>query len=183
MLVTAHTPIDAGYGPRLGPGRATARRPLVPDDGLKPSRQALARALAGAPSLCWWGPRAFAAYTAATRAPWPVGGGVYIFARVRAAGCRAIYVGETEHFAIRLTLLHERWRDALDFGATETHVWPMPGAMKAERRNLERDLREHFQPVLNPLPHRSFDWQRLAKADPLTPASHNCPASNYPFFR
>lgn len=143
------------------------------------SREALARALVGVPSVCWWGPRPFDAYTATTTAPWPVGGGVYIFARGRAAGRRAIYVGETEHFATRLTPSHERWPDALGFGATEIHVWSMPGATKAERLDLERDLRERYQPVLNP------HWPSVSPAGRAsgTIASKNCPASNNPFFR
>ena len=130
---------------------------LMPDD-LNRCR-ALARALVGAPAVCWWGLRAFDAYTAATTAPWPVGSGVYIFVRGRVA----IYVGETEHFATRLTSSHERWPDALGFGATEIHVWSMPGATKAERLDLERDLRERYQPLLNPLPQRLPSW--LGKVD------------------
>ncbi|MCY4510398.1 MAG: hypothetical protein OXG35_26095 [Acidobacteria bacterium] len=131
-------------------------------DDLNRCWEALARALVGAPSVCWWGPRAFDTYTAATTAPWPVGGGVYIFARGRAGGRRAIYVGETECFETRLAS-HERWLDALGFGATEIHVWAMPGATKAERLDLERDLRERYQPVLNPLPQRLPSWQSLGE--------------------
>ena len=88
-----------------------------------------------------------------------MGGGVYIFVRGRAGRHRAIYVGETECFATRLTLSHERWPDAVGFGAIEIHVWSMPGATKVERLDLERDLREQHQPVLNPLPRRRPSWQ------------------------
>ena len=135
--------------PTLRPER-NPRQLLMPDDPHY-SREALARALVGAPSVCWWGPRAFDAYSAATTAPWPLGGGVYLFARAEPEGHRAIYVGETECFATRLVPFHERWPDALDHGATHVRVWGMPDATKAERLDLERDLREQYRPVMNPL--------------------------------
>ena len=148
---------------------------LLMSDDPNHSVEALARVLVGAPSVCRWGPRAFGVYTAATRALWPVGGGVYIFARGRAGGRRAIYVGETEWFATRLAPSHERWPDALGCGATEIHVWSMPGATKAERLDLERDLREQHQPVLNPLLRRLPSRQGFGggiqreRADALSP--------------
>ena len=135
-------------------GAPGPRQMLMPNDPHY-SREALARALGGAPSVCWeWGPRAFAAYPAATTVPWPLGGGVYIFARAEPERHRAIYVGETECFATRLVPSHERWSDALGHGATHVHCCEMPYATKAERLNLERDLREQYRPVMNPPPLR-----------------------------
>ena len=146
----------------------------VPDKMLMPndpahSRHALVRALLGSPDECWWGPRLFDAYSASTTAPLPLGGGIYIFARVEPTGHRAIYVGETECFATRLHIHHEKWSDAVWHGMTHVHVWAMPGATKAERLDLERDLREQHLPLMNPPPlrlPRYIQWEGSSALPP-----------------
>ena len=123
---------------------------MLTTDVSRPGVEALARALSGIPAVYWWGPRDFDVYLAGATAP--TGGGVYIFARAVLGGYRAIYVGETECFAARLTT-HEKWpAAALDHGATHIHIWQMPGGTKAERLSLERDLCEQYRPVMNPPP-------------------------------
>ena len=123
------------------PAPAATPVPWRPVPSSQEALEKLARALSGYPPA-----------PAATPVPWrpvprpPLGGGVYIFAR----GDRAIYVGETECLAARLVPSHERWLDALGYGATHVDYLEMPYATKAERLNLERDLREQYWPVMNP---------------------------------
>ena len=122
---------------------------LMSDDPY-PDLAPLARPLASAPSKCWWGSRQFDVYSAGTTAPWPWGGGVYIFARPEPRGPEPVYIGETESFATRLVSSHEKVPVAGFYGAAEIHVWSMPSSTGRERRALERELREQFQPVMNP---------------------------------
>lgn len=128
---------------------------LMPND----SCFTLARALSGVTSKCWWGLCDFDVYSAGTTAPLPSGGGVYIFARPGSRGPEPVYIGETGCFAARLVASHEKVPAAERCGASEIHVWAMPYATKAERLDLERDLREQYQPVMNPLTP-AMPWSR-----------------------
>lgn len=74
--------------------------------------------------------------------------GLYIFARhdILTLGWRAIYVGQTHSFSSR-PAYHDRWKEALENGATHIHAKVV--RQEANRDRWERMLIEHLDPPLN----------------------------------
>ena len=78
-------------------------------------------------------------------APWNDASGNYIFAKLEASGWVALYIGETESFAQRLTPQHEKWKPAINLGMTSIFAHtgnPDNGVRMREEQNLIR----HYQP-------------------------------------
>ena len=78
---------------------------------------------------------------------WNAVAGLYIFAgRGLMGNWTALYVGQTESLAVRLST-HERWLEAARVGATHIHVRVEPLPMT--RDAMEQQLIQTYQPRLN----------------------------------
>jgi hypothetical protein len=78
--------------------------------------------------------------------------GVYVFCRqISNDKWQAIYVGETDNLARRLTdelAQHHAWKSIIAAGATHICTLHVPGVL-SERLNIETDLRHSLIPVCN----------------------------------
>ena len=91
-----------------------------------------------------WGGYKFIVYSPNTN--WNDVAGVYIFAGLKQGRWMPLYIGETESFSDRLPN-HERWAEAYRAGAT--HVHAMVVSHEQQRKNIEAELIERYQPSLN----------------------------------
>ena len=104
-----------------------------------------------APQVVSWGGYEFASYDP-SRTNWNDVPGVYIFAGMSVDGrwWQAKYIGQTKSFKERLgrgNHSHERWREAMDLGATHVHARVVRDDM--ERKGLEAMLIETYNPKMN----------------------------------
>jgi excinuclease UvrABC nuclease subunit len=89
----------------------------------------------------------FDIYYLNTKINWRSVGGIYVFAaRTMLTEWRAVYIGQTDDFSIRLPS-HERRDEAMRNGATAIHAFVVQQA--TERDRLERLLIQYWQPQLN----------------------------------
>jgi len=79
---------------------------------------------------------------------WNKVAGLYIFAYNDGQLWRALYVGQTDDFSLRIPN-HERWNEALQKGATAIHAISVP--LAANRDTWEEMLIRHLQPPMNTL--------------------------------
>ena len=79
---------------------------------------------------------------------WNDVGGIYIFVGTNPMNLLLfpIYVGKAESFKVRLPN-HDRWAEAVRFGATHVHAMVVP--QEANRQLIEAELIQCFQPPLN----------------------------------
>lgn len=94
---------------------------------------------------CNWNGYSFGIYNPGGN--WNDTPGLYIFAYRGTDGLwRALYIGQTESFRARLPN-HERWADAVRYGATHIHAMTETNAVR--RSMIERQLIAVYRPPLN----------------------------------
>ena len=91
-----------------------------------------------------WNGHSFTIYP--PNSTWNQVAGIYIFAGQGQWGWNAVYVGQTDSFAVRLSC-HERWAEAQRLGAT--HVHAMTVQQQWQRDAIEQQLVRLDQPPLN----------------------------------
>ncbi len=98
-----------------------------------------------ADTVIWAGKHQFSIHHHAEN--WNAVPGIYMFCGVNALGqWSPLYIGQAESFAARIPN-HERWREALQLGATHIHALVVPhGAVRSE---IESELIRVYQPRLN----------------------------------
>ncbi len=96
-------------------------------------------------ATCNWSGYDFEIYEPNTQ--WNDVGGIYIFTGLAANGrWTAYYIGKCESFRDRLPN-HERWVEAVRFGATHVHALVVP--QEANREAIEKQLIAFAGPRLN----------------------------------
>ena len=83
------------------------------------------------------------------RVQWNKVGGIYVMAQrtyMAGSSVRALYIGRTNDFSIRMPQ-HEKWPDALFYGANEVHAMVVSTA--EVRSRIEEDLIVGQAPILN----------------------------------
>lgn len=96
-----------------------------------------------------WAGRRFAVYRQDRN--WSAVPGLYVFA-FRGKGLigidrwHAVYAGKTKNFANRIPT-HEDWPEAVRLGATHVHC--LIEFDVGKRAAMEREIVEHYQPLLN----------------------------------
>jgi excinuclease UvrABC nuclease subunit len=79
---------------------------------------------------------------------WNEVSGVYIFCGITVQNLwKALYVGKADSFKARLMASHEKWKPALELGAS--HVHALVVELAASRDKIERELILAYQPPLN----------------------------------
>lgn len=80
----------------------------------------------------------------------PEVGGIYIFAFLRDSPLEwvPLYIGETKSFADRIPS-HEKWPKLRELRVSHIHVHVLGVRNEAERKNIEKELRQTYTTRLN----------------------------------
>lgn len=98
--------------------------------------------------------------------------GVYAFIRTHILWPDPLYVGIADDLSTRARPWHEKWNRALELGMTDLVAFWQPD--EQQRRDMERELIETYQPPLN-VQHNSV--RRLGQTAPLGALSASSSAS------